>query len=136
MKILQELRARAQNKQSKIVLPEANMDERVMLACKEILKEGLSKIVVLGKPSEFSKEFIENENCEIIDIANFESLKDYTEQLFEMRKSKGLTFEDARKLIMQPTYFAMMLVKNCRADGVVAGAKLRICLQARRTIDA
>lgn len=139
MKILEELKQRAKNKDCTIVLPEANLDERVMHAAKQILKENLSKIIVFGKREDFSKEFFENENCQIINIATFEQLDEFVHQLYEMRKLKGMTIEEAKKLINEPTYFAMMLVKNNLADGVVAGAKystadvLRPALQIIKT---
>ena len=123
MKVLKEIQKRAKSKDLKIILPEANMDDRVMMACCQILKDGLSKLVVFGKLGEFPKEVVSNENCEIIDIETSDKKEEFAKDLFELRKSKGLTFEDAQKLICQPMYFAMMLLKNNMADGVVAGAK-------------
>lgn len=139
MKILQDLKKRAKSKDYTIVLPEANLDERVKNACLRILNEGLSKIIVFGKAEEFSNEFLQNSNCKIIDIKTTEKREDFANQLYEMRKAKGLTLEGALELINNPTYFAMMLVKNNLADGVVAGAKystadvLRPALQIIKT---
>ena len=121
MKILKEIEQRAKSKDVKIILLEANMDERVKSACIQILKDGLSKIVVFGKIEEFSKEF-QNPNCEIIDIENSDCLEDFANQLFELRKAKGLTLDEARNLVKTPMYFAMMMLKNNKAEGVVAGA--------------
>ena len=138
MKILRELKQKAKLKDCKIVLPEANMDERVMSAVVQILQENISKIVVLGEKEEFPKEFRTNPNCEIISL-NCELNNEFVNQLYEMRKSKGLTLDAAKELMNQPTYFAMMLVKNGMADGVVAGAKystadvLRPALQIIKT---
>ena len=122
MKILEQIKKQAKKKKVKIILPEANIDERVKQTCLQILKEGLSEIVVFGKPKEFSEEF-NNSNCQIIDMATSEHKEKFVNQLYELRKAKGLTLEDAKKLIEQPIYFAMMLLKNDMADGVVAGAK-------------
>ena len=139
MKILNQIRERAKNKHSKIILPEANLDERVKYACLQILKDDLSKIIVFGEREEFPEEIRNNPNCEIIDIKKSEFKEDYTNQLYELRKAKGLSLEDAKKLIEVPTYFAMMLLKNNIADGVVAGAKystadvLRPALQIIKT---
>ena len=123
MKILEEIKKRAKNKDYTIILPEANMDERVKNAVVQILKEKLSKLIIFGKKTEFSNEITENENCQIIDIQNYEKITELTNQLYELRKSKGLTLEQAQELIKTPIYFAMMLLKNNMADGVVAGAK-------------
>ena len=139
MKILKELKLRAKNKDCVIVLPEANMDERVKNASLQILNEKLSKIIILGKANEFPQELISHHDCQVIDIENFAQLNDFTNQLYELRKAKGMTMDEAGKLILQPMYFAMMLVKNNMADGVVAGAKystadvLRPALQIIKT---
>ena len=139
MKLLEELKQKAKNKDYSIVLPEANLDERVKQACAEILKSGLSKIIVFGKENEFPQEFLISTNCKIIDIETDEKSEEFANQLYELRKAKGMTIEEAKKLIKQPTYFAMMLLKNNMADGVVAGAKystadvLRPALQIIKT---
>jgi phosphate acetyltransferase len=123
MKIMEELKQRAKSKDYKIVLPEANMDERVKNAVEQILKESISKVVVFGKESDFTSEILNNENCEIIDIENYKDLTLFASQLYDLRKAKGMTMEEAEKLVKLPLYFAMMLLKNNLADGVVAGAK-------------
>ncbi|MBQ9795755.1 MAG: phosphate acetyltransferase [Clostridia bacterium] len=139
MKILEELRKRAKNKNCTIVLPEANLDERVMQAAELILSENLSKIIVFGDKKSFPKDISENKNCDIIDIVSSEKTEELANNLYELRKAKGLSLEDAQKLIQQPMYFAMMLVKDGLADGVVAGAKfstadvLRPALQIIKT---
>lgn len=139
MKILEELKKRAKNKDYKIILPEANIDERVLLACSNILKEDLSKLVVFGKTKEFPDEIANNSNCQIIDIESSEFNETFSNQLYELRKDKGMTKEEANKLVQIPIYFAMMMLKNNMADGVVAGAKystadvLRPALQIIKT---
>ncbi|MBR4998731.1 MAG: phosphate acetyltransferase [Clostridia bacterium] len=139
MTILEEIRQRAKNKDCTIVLPEANLDERVKSAVEKILEDGLAKVIIFGKDKDFSQTITQNSNCKIIDLNSFDKLEDFANQLYEMRKEKGLSIEDAKKLIVQPTYFAMMLIKNGLADGVVAGAKystadvLRPALQIIKT---
>lgn len=139
MTILEQIKQRAKNKECTIVLPEANLDERVKLAVEKILEENLAKVIVFGKEDVFSQKISKNSSCKIIDINNFEKKDEFAHQLYEMRKAKGLTLEEAKNLVVQPTYFAMMLVKNGYADGVVAGAKystadvLRPALQIIKT---
>lgn len=139
MKILNEIKQRAKNKNYTIVLPEVNLDERVKQAGAKILEENLSKLIVLGKANELPEIFSKSENCMVIEIEKFNKLNEFANQLYELRKAKGLTLEDAKKLVKEPTYFAMMLVKNNMADGVVAGAKfstadvLRPALQIIKT---
>lgn len=139
MKILNEIKQRAKNKNYTIVLPEVNLDERVKQAGAKILEEKLSKLIVFGKANELPEIFSKSENCMVIEIEKFNKLNEFVSQLYELRKAKGLTLEDAKKLVKEPTYFAMMLVKNNMADGVVAGAKfstadvLRPALQIIKT---
>ena len=66
MKILEELKQRAKNKECVIVLPEANMDERVCSAASEILKQGLAKIIVFGKANDYDKDTCETYTYNII----------------------------------------------------------------------
>ena len=122
MKILKQIQERAKNKDHKIILPEANMDERVKNACLQILNENLSKIIVFGREENFPDEIKRNHNCEIIDIEKSDKFEEFSMQLFELRKAKGLTLNEAKQLVQQPMYFSMMMLKNNLADGVVAGA--------------
>lgn len=138
MDILKQLQKNAITKQSTIILPEANVDERVYKAAKIILQKKLAKIVVLGKLEQFDKTF-QSDNCKIIDIETSENLAIFANQLYELRKHKGLTEEDAKKLAISPIYFATMMLHNNMADGIVAGAKystadiLRPALQIIKT---
>ena len=123
MKVLEEIKQRAINKDATIILPEANIDERVLDACSKILEQGLSKIIVFGNKKDYPKSFHSNLNCKIINIEKCEEKTEFAKQLYELRKEKGMTLKQATDLLKQPTYFAMMLLKNDMADGVVAGAK-------------
>ena len=120
MKILKQLNNQAKKINATIILPEANADNRVYEACKIILKQKLAKIIVLGKAEQFDKSF-KNKNCQIIDIDSY-NRTDFSNQLFELRQHKGMTMQKATELVKKPLYFAMMLLKNNLADGLVAGA--------------
>lgn len=120
MKILKQLSNQAKKINATIILPEANADNRVYEACKIILKQKLAKIIVFGKAEQFDKSF-KNKNCQIIDIDSY-NRTDFSKQLFELRQHKGMTRQKATALVKKPLYFAMMLLKNNLADGLVAGA--------------
>ena len=120
MKILKQLNNQAKEINATIILPEANADNRVYEACKIILKQKLAKIIVFGKAEQFDKSF-KNKNCQIIDIDCYNKT-DFSNQLFELRQHKGMTRQKATELVKKPLYFAMMLLKNNLADGLVAGA--------------
>lgn len=139
MDIIKSIINRAKQVNATIVLPEANLDERVKTAAEIILKKNISKLIVFGKSSDYPNSFVVNGNCQIIDIPTYQKLEELTNQLYEIRKEKGMSLEDAKKYIQKPEYFAMMLLKNNLADGVVAGAKfstadtLRPALQIIKT---
>lgn len=124
MNILEQIIEKAKLKSGKIVLPETLLDERVMKAVELIVERKISEVVVFGKPSDYSKEVAESPLVTIIDIDNFKDIDAFVNALYEKRKNKGLTIEQARELLKQPIYFAMMLVDQKYADGIVAGAKL------------
>lgn len=138
MDIIKQIRNKAKNINGTIILPEAHLDERVKKAGEIVLKNKLSNIVVFGKSTDYPSIFM-NENCRIIDIEKYSKLEELTNLLYELRKAKGITQEEAKELIKKPEYFAMMLLKVGEADGVVAGAKystadtLRPALQIIKT---
>lgn len=139
MNIQKLIREQSKQIKSTIILPEANLDERVKKACEFIIENNISNIIIFGKNTEFSSVLVNSDKCEIIDIENYAELFNLAMQLYELRKAKGLTLEQAQELIKNPAYLAMMLLKNNKADGVVAGAKfttadtLRPALQIIKT---
>ena len=123
-----------------IVLPEA-LDIRTIEATHEIIKEGFAKVVLVGNEDEIKSKAgaIDISGAEIINPVNSEKYNLYCESLYELRKSKGITLEDAQKLIKDPVYYGMMMVKLGDADGLVSGAchstadTLRPALQILKT---
>ena len=107
-----------------IVLPES-MDRRTMEAADTILKEGIANLIIIGNDNEVSENSkgLDISKATIIDPATSELTEDLINQLVEIRKNKGMTYEEAKKLILEDyMYFACMLVKTGKADGVVSGA--------------
>jgi phosphate acetyltransferase len=122
MAFLDSVKELAKNDVKKIVLPESD-DPRVQEAAERILKEGIAKVVLIGDKDELIKNSSFNlDGAEFIDPAKFLDLDNYIEKLVEIRKKKGLTKEDAKKLLMNPLYLGCMLVKQGYADGMVGGA--------------
>ena len=111
--------------QKRIVLPETD-DERTLFAADLITKNRLAEVILLGNPDkirQLAKDCGANiENLSIIDPSNFGAIDQYTEKLFELRKGKIKTLEDARALLDNYLYFGAMYVKLGEADGMVAGA--------------
>lgn len=118
MEFIETIKDRVKGTNKRIVLPET-MDERVLKAARKATDESLAKIILIGKP----KISIDLTNIDIID-PNEDSLTDkLAEALYELRKDKGMTFEEAHNLLVTDyMYYACMLVKCGYADGVVSGA--------------
>ncbi len=137
-KLIKRLTIQAKLRDKTIILPEANLDERVYKACKIILNKKLSKIIVFGRREEFDKSF-SSPLCQIIDIPNYKNLNSLAKKLYNIRKDKGITQDECNKLILNPSYFAVMLLQSGVADGIVAGAHwstastLRPALQILKT---
>lgn len=121
---LENVKARAKADKKTIVLPES-MDRRTFEAAKVILEEDFANLVIIGSPKEVEEnsQGLDVSKAVFIDPATSEKSDKYAEQLYEMRKAKGMTLEQAKDLILGDyMYFACMMVKNGEADGVVSGA--------------
>ena len=121
MSIIDNIKARAKESIKKIVLPEGN-DERIVKAAILAQEGGFAKPILLGKRCEIEKFGMDVSNIEIIDPDNYERRGDYANALYEIRKNKGMTLEEANNLLNKGTYFGTMMVKLGDADGMVAGA--------------
>lgn len=142
MNIIEEIKNRAKQEMKTIVLPEAD-DERILRAAKKVQDEGIANIILLGdieKTEKIAKEKkIDISKLKFINVKQSNKLNSYSEKLFELRKHKGMTIEEARKLVIDPVYYGMMMVKCDEADGLVSGAThstantLRPALQIIRT---
>ena len=142
MSFIDEIKNRAKQEIKTIVLPEAT-DIRILKAAQIVEKERYAKVILIGDEEEVSKKIKENnielKETKIIDPLKSEKTEDYANQLYELRKVKGMTLEQAQKIILDPIYFGMMMVKLDDADGLVSGAAhstadtLRPALQILKT---
>jgi phosphate acetyltransferase len=126
MGLLETIRENAQKLNKCIVLPEGT-EERTLKAAAFIVKEKIARLILLGNREEIfrkSAEFgLQNmEAVTIIDPENNPDLEKYASLLFEIRKSKGLTYDAALQLTKDPLYLGTLLIKAGEADGEVAGA--------------
>lgn len=142
MSFIEEIKQRAKTQIKTIVLPEAT-DIRILKAAETVKQEGYAKTILIGDEEQVRKiakqNTIDIEGIKIIDPLKSERTQEYAQKLFELRKAKGLTEEQAQKLVLDPVYFGMMMVKNEDADGLVSGAchstsdTLRPALQILKT---
>ena len=126
MSFIEDVKAKAKANLKTIVLPEAE-DKRTLEAAEQIKKEGFAKLILLGNKETIEKDAksygFDLSGIELVDPKTAPSLDDYVATLVELRKSKGMTEEEARKLLTESnTYFGVMMVKKGDADGLVSGA--------------
>ena len=139
--IIDKIKERAKQNIKTIVLPET-MDKRTLVAADKILKEHIANIILIGTEEEINK------NSEGLDITKATIINPHTsdltdtliEKLYQLRKEKGMTRENAKELLLNDyMYYACMLVKEGKADGAVSGAchstsnTLRPALQILKT---
>ncbi len=144
MSFIEEIKTRAKKDIKTIILPESE-DRRVLEAASKVATQGFARIILLGNEEKINQDAkLYNLDLNYVKIVNpltSEKREQYVQQLFELRKNKGLTIEQAEELLKQPIYFGMMMLKDekCEADGLVSGAAhstsdtLRPALQILKT---
>ena len=126
MDLLQQIVARAKANKQRIVLPEAS-EERTLRAADRVLADELADIILIGNPDEIhsnaAKWGLKNiDKATIVDPLNNPKGEEYAQLLCELRKSKGMTIEQARELVKNPLYLGCMIIKTNGADGQISGA--------------
>ena len=124
-KFINDVLAKAKQHYKTIVLPEGE-DLRVLQAAHTINKDKICKIILLGDEAQIKDDFAKNgwdiNGIEIINPNTSPKLKEYANMLYEMRKAKGMSEEDALKTALIPNYFGTLMIKAGDADGMVSGA--------------
>ena len=107
----------------KIVLTEGE-DERVVKAAADTVKRNIARVVLLGNPEEIAKNNpdVDLSGVEIIDPVTSPKLGEYANLLYELRKAKGMTPEQAMETAKESTYFGTLMLKAGDVDGLVSGA--------------
>lgn len=127
MNILEQMLARVKSHPQRIVLPEGD-EPRTLEAANTILKEGIAQLILIGNPTtilSMAKErgltFIDQ--ATIVDPETDARMGMYASLLYELRKAKGMTEEEAAKKAKDPLYLGCLMIKNGDADGELAGAR-------------
>jgi len=125
IKLLNEIQEKASKRLKTIVLPESH-DERVLKAAEILTKKGIVKVITLGNEEKIREDAarlsVDLQGVRIIDPERSESASDFANIFFNLRKHKGVTIEDARKIIKRDLFFGAMMVREGMADGSVAGS--------------
>ena len=143
MELMDQIIARAKENRQRIVLPEGT-EERTLKAADRVLADGVADLVILGNKAEIEGLALQwglknISKATIIDPMDNPRADEYASLLFELRKAKGMTMEEAQKKVLDPLYLGCLIIKNGEADGQLAGARnttgnvLRPALQIIKT---
>ncbi len=126
MNLVQQIIERAKSNKQRIVLPEA-LEERTLRAADQVLADDIANIILIGNPAEIAAlgekcGLTHLDKATIIDPDNNPKSEEYAALLAEIRKKKGMTIEQARKLVKDPLYLGCMIIKTGDADGQISGA--------------
>ena len=114
----------AKSQPKRIVFPEGEA-EKIIRAAKVLVEEGICTPILLGNAGRL-KELLQRhevpaEKVELVDPEGHPKFEQYARELHEQRWRKGVTLEDARKVLRDPVYFGNMMVKDGDADGLISG---------------
>lgn len=127
MDVINTIKQKAKQNKQRIVLPEGT-ELRTLTAANQIINEELASVILIGNKEEIERLASENnlkhiKYSTIVDPKHHEKKEYYIDMLVEIRKNKNLSYEKAARLIEDPLYLGVMMIKNGDADGEVAGAE-------------
>lgn len=127
MDLIERIRQKARNDCQRIVLPEGD-ERRTVMAADAIIREKLCYLNLIADPVEVEKQAhqygLKNlDKASIINPKDHPKKKEYTQLLYDIRKDKGMTREEAATLVEDPLYLGTLMIKAGDADGEVAGAR-------------
>lgn len=123
MNIEKLLIKKAIQKNKTIVFPEASFSQRILVASQIIAKQKIANVILIGNENLIEKLNYKN-NIQIINPENYKNKKELANAIYDVRKQKGLTYEQAYELLNDPIYFANAYVLCNFADGIVCGAEV------------
>lgn len=124
MNFIDTIKKRARQNKKTIILPES-MDKRTFEAAEKVLQEDIANIIIIGTDEEINKNLNGRDisSATIINPQTSELTEELINEFVELRKNKGMTYDKAKELLLTDyMYYACMLVKLKKADGVVSGA--------------
>lgn len=126
MTLFERLTKKAQEHPQRLVLPEST-EPRTLKAAEEIIEKKAAKVIFIGDKEEILEEaaklgLTRIGEAEFIDCDDHKRTEKYAELFCELRKSKGVTLQDARYTVKNPLYLGCLMIKAGEADAMVAGA--------------
>lgn len=126
MSLFEALTEKAKSMPQRIVLPEGT-EPRTLTAADRILAEYIAEVILIGDPKDIKSmakelKLTHIDRATIVNPTDEKVIDHYAPLFYELRKSKGITMEQARLTTANPLYLGCLMVKAGDADGQVAGA--------------
>lgn len=126
MELLEKIKENARKYNKRIVLPEG-YEERNLKAADAAIAEGIASIILIGDPDQIMSQArnfgLKNlGKATIVNPKSHPKKEQYVNLMVELRKNKGMTHEEASRLIEDPLYLGVLMIKSGDADGEVSGA--------------
>ncbi len=123
--MIERIIEKAKKLDKKIVFPEGH-DPRTIEAADILYKDKIVKPIILG-PMETIKKNADNTGIDItslniIDPSTSNENEDYAREYYNLRKHKGVTYEQAKEIVKDPLYYGAIMVRKGLASASVAGA--------------
>jgi phosphate acetyltransferase len=123
--VVEQITRRAKEAKKRIILPESE-DPRVLQAARQATDLGYARIILIGNEKEVRKGAaaagVDLAGVEIVDQAADSRRGQYVDALYERRKHKKMTREEADKILLRTMYYGAAMVGDGRADGMVSGS--------------
>jgi malate dehydrogenase (oxaloacetate-decarboxylating)(NADP+) len=125
--VMRDIIHRAGREPKRIVLPEGKAP-RILYAQRVIRRDNIGTPILIGDPDEIKKNASEHNidvaGVEIVNPKTSNWTEEFAQEFYMLRRRRGVTLRDARRLMIRPHYFGMMMVRTGKADGLVAGATM------------
>ena len=125
--VMRGLSTRAQQEAQRIVFPEGE-DPRILKAARILADEGIAEPILLGDPDAIRRQAddagVTLEEIQLANPTTSPQRETFAQELWERRRRKGITLREARLLVLDPLYHALLMLRAGQADAVVAGVEM------------
>ncbi|MFZ1977435.1 MAG: phosphate acetyltransferase [Bacteroidota bacterium] len=123
--IIQDIRSKAQQMKKHIILPDS-LDERAIQAARIVTDKGIAAVSLIGSENDIrakAKEIgVNMDKISVVDPLRASNFESFVQKYYELRKTKGMQLEEAKKTMAHPLFYGAMMIREGLADGSVAGS--------------